>query len=313
MTKNAINGSVINKTAFPGSEDGLSLVELVGTAEVTASISAIKLRLLASATTVCGSAGTAQTTKKAQLSAVESGTAAPSVVAYVKTPFSAYAQAACGAASGVQLAYRMSAVQPSLADAAAAYSYVAAKKSANTAGVAESVNAKATTLVSRGAASLATAVTAANALRKTAFFATGAPSATGIASITFRNRLGATAAPSVAWLVSSILKVTIGARATPTAVTMAYPLRKRLVAPSLQKALAICTSIIFYRKMNLNVTTQANASANAKIRLKFCMSASAIAQATGQATASDFASAIPAPAERLMTVQASDRRVEVTE
>lgn len=312
MTKNAINGSVINKTAFPGSEDGLSLVELVGTVEVTASVSAVNLRLLASATTGCNASGTAQTTRKAQLSAIVSGVSTTSAFVYSKTPFAAYGQSLCNATSGVRLTYRPSAIENAIASTFA-YAYVAAKKSASTSGLAVSANTKANTFASRSSAVAAVAIASATALRKVACSAEAAPTANGIASITFRNRIGATALASAASSLSTRFNVLRGASAVPQAVTLALARNRIAAVLGIQRAIADCTPLYAIRKMNFGAQAQANALASARIRLKRFVSAFATAQATGQSTASDFASSMPAPAERLMTVQASDRRMGVTE
>ncbi len=45
MSNNAINGNAINEASFPGAETGLSLVQLVGTVEVTCSIQSVFVAL----------------------------------------------------------------------------------------------------------------------------------------------------------------------------------------------------------------------------------------------------------------------------
>lgn len=312
MTKNAINGSVINKTAFPGSEDGLSLVELVGTVEVTASVSAVKLRLLASATTGCNATGTAQTTSKAQLSAIVSGVSTTSAFVYSKTTFAAYGQLLCNAVSGVRLTYQQS-VSESAAATASAYAYSAAKNSASASGLAVAADTNANTFVSRSAATDATATASAAALRKTAFGAELALTANGIARIAFISRIHATGTASVAWSASSRFNVLRGASVAPRSDAVVSPGIKLLTVLNRQQAAAECTSLYSVRQIKFDALSQANALSNARIRLKCIVSAFATAQATGQSTASDFASSMPAPAERLMTVQASDRRMGVSE
>jgi hypothetical protein len=80
-----------------------------------------------------------------------------------------------------------------------------------------------------------------------------------------------------------------------------------------QSAVATPFDIDPIRRMVFAATTQANAYADATIGVQYRLSGSTVASAVAQSAASDFASAMPAPSERLMKVPASNRRMEVTE
>lgn len=312
MTKNAINGNAINEVSFPGAEAGLSLVELLGTAEVACSIPSVSLRLTAFATTAPEADGSASTTKRTQLDCLVGAFAACAATAQTLRPVQATTAAICSATAQNRLAYRLNAAAAGSA-AAAVTGFCFAARGASTAPVATTYTAGARTLVPRLAATTGVAGTVVEALRKVPSTATGQAQAIGIGSITFRNRLAATATATAVNAATTRFNLRASASAGPSAVGAVTARRNLAMSLPPQTALAIAYGIEPQMLISLGAFTQANALTDATIRMNYNLSGSVVARAIAQSAASDFASAVPAPSERLMKVPASNRRMEVTE
>lgn len=313
MTKNAINGSVINKASFPGAEAGLSLVELVGTVQVTCTIPSVSLRLTAVAATVPAAAGTASTTKRTQFDCQISASAFTSATALVNRKHGASAAAVCTTSAGVGLAYRSGATTSGIALASASNGYLAVSRGASVSCTATARTAAARTLVYRGASIAGTAAPMVTALRKVPSQAAGSAMALGVAGINFRNQLIASIVATVVSSVSTRFNVRRGASTIPRAVVSGTARRNIRLVLVEQTASATPSNVSPIRRMVFAAPTQANAYADATIRVQYRLSGSTVASAVAQSAASDFASAMPAPSERLMKVPASNRRMEVTE
>lgn len=313
MTQNAINGSAINQTSFPGAEAGLSLVQLVGTVQVTCSIPSVSLRLTAVAATQATASGTISTSKRTQFTCQVSAAATTSATALNNRRNGATGIAVCAASAGVGLKYRPSATASGTAFASPVSGYLHAARNAIALCIASTPATAARTLTRRSAITEGVAGTTANSVRKVPSHASGNAFATVIASIRFRNRLGASTIPTAGFAVSTRFNVRRGASVAPSAVVSALVRTNINLALPVQSAVATASEVLSLRKMSFGATTQANAYANATIRLRYRLSGSVVARALAQSAASDFASAMPAPAERLMKVPASRRRMEVTE
>jgi hypothetical protein len=313
MTKNAINGSVINKASFPGAEAGLSLVELVGTVQVTCTIPSVSLRLTAVAATVPTAAGTASTTKRTQFDCQISASAFTSATALVNRKHGASAAAVCTTSAGVGLAYRSGATTSGTALASASNGYLSAARGASATCSATAQTIAARTLVSRNAISAPSALPAVTAFRKVPSQATGSAYVAGVVGISFKSRLIASAASTASSTASTRFNLRARASTVPVATSVVSARRNLNLALIAQSAIAAPFDIDPIRRMVFAATTQANAYADATIRVKYRLSGSTVARAVAQSAASDFASAMPAPSERLMKVPASNRRMEVTE
>jgi hypothetical protein len=135
----------------------------------------------------------------------------------------------------------------------------------------------------------------------------------GIGSITFKSRLIASTAPTAINIASTRFNQTVGASIAPSAFGTVFARRHVGMIPVLQQAIASTYSIDPQVRISFASVAQANAYASATIRMAYKLSGSGVATAIAQSAASDFASAVTAPAERLMKVPASNRRMEVTE
>ena len=313
MTINAINGGAINAVSFPGAEAGLSLVQLIGTVEVTCSIPSVSLRLTAFATTQPRAAGSASTTKRTQFDCQTSASAFTSAAALVNRKHGASAVAVCTTSAGVGLAYRSGATTSGTALASASNDYLSVPRGASATCSATAQTTAARTLVYRDAITTPSALPAVTAFRKVPSEATGSAYVAGVAGITFKSRLISATEPEALTTASTRFNLRAGASTVPVATSVVSARRNLNLALIAQSAVATCFDIDPIRRMVFAAPTQANAFADATIALKYSLSGSAVASAIAQSAASDFASAMPAPSERLMKVPASNRRMEVTE
>lgn len=313
MSNNAINGNAINEASFPGAETGLSLVQLVGTVEVTCSIQSVSLRLTAFATTEAKAHGTFSTSKRTLFSCETAGSALASASALVKRPNGAASSAVAMTSSFACLKYIFSAATPGAALVPSVNGYIAAARGATVNCHAMTLPAEANTLVSRGVVVAPTAITSAVALRKVPSLATGSAFASAVAGMSFKNRLAAFTEAKVMPSASTRFNVRVGSSAKPEAVVYAGS-RKNINLALMPQAVSATSSVIApIQLLKFSAAAQANALASATIRVKYSLSGFTVASAIAQSAASDFASAMPAPAERLMKVPASNRRMEVTE
>ena len=100
MSRGTINSDDINSTSYPGSEDGLSLIELIGSVEVQCYIPAVGLLLSAAAVTSASASGVvSNTTAKMLLSATTDPSAVTQASARSKVFLSPQVQSAQAATS----------------------------------------------------------------------------------------------------------------------------------------------------------------------------------------------------------------------
>lgn len=309
---NTINSGAINETPFPGAESGLSLVELVGTVEVVCSISAVTLRRSARAVTDPSADGTASTVKKSRLGAAIICNATPTASARRKVSVTSTSQAVCTTAATGRLNFRPSAVASGTAIVTPASGYAAVKRSAIAEVVAAIRPISAKSYAYRNAFSVAAALGSASTLRKLASYIEGAATASTVATAKLRNQLGAQTAAGATGSSSTRVSITLRASGQASAIGTA-PAYTKEPTGAYTPCEATCFSIVSVKGISFGAATQANAVASATMRFRSVVSASVTATAIAQSTATDYATAMPAPAERTMTVQGFDRRMEVTE
>jgi len=312
MTTYAINSGAINVTPFPGAEAGLSLVELTGTVQVVCEIPSFTLRLHAEAPTQPKATGTAQTTKKSLLNAEQtvSATCYAGVLSKLQIPGQTVATAL--SYSGIRLKFPTQTTGLAQASYFTAGSYVSAAKSALASPSAVAV-VSGRTRTPRAASTVATVLSQVSTQRKLAGYVSVVAIATTQAGIVMRNASGATTPCTATGTVSTRTTVTRGGTTQGKVTTSATALAKLRRYPVLQQAVATCFSIQPRQGISFFGIATANASANATIRLKISLSAAATARAIAASAAADYATAMPAPTERLMIVQGYDRRMEVTQ
>lgn len=309
----AINTGAINHVSFPGAEEGLSLVELTGTVEVTCALSAITLRLTASASTSPAAVGSSpNTTARALLAAITVPTALASAAA--RTKIAAPAQALVASADTTVIGrLRFSLSAPSTATAAASVgSYVRAAKSAS-ATASATASAGGRTVVPRSASTACAATTAASALRYRRTAASTSATSTLLASTTAIIRPGATT--SAVASVQATARSSVRRGASTSAVADAAPVVagvKLLTYPQPAVASALAGAIAAQQLCVTGATGVATSSGSASIAYKFRLGATVQGSMISTAAAADYGITQSAPTERLMIVPASDRRMEVT-
>ena len=313
MTTNAINGSAINQTQFPGAETGLSLIELTGTVQVVCNLSGVTLRRAAQATTSPEADGTASTVKKSLLGAAIVCNATSTAVSRRKVSLALSSQQAiCNATTTARINFRQTATTSGSASASTASGYNAVIRRAAVEPTAFAPPIAGKTCVFRGAGATGSALSAVATRRKVA--ATVESSATVSSSVTakIRNRIGAQASAEAVSSSSTKVRITLGASSLARALGTVPAFTKEPTG-AYTPCVATCSSITLISGISFGAAAQANASSSATIRLKYVLFASATATASAQSTAADYATAMPAPAERTMTVQGYDRRMEVTQ
>lgn len=312
MTVGALNSGPLNAVPFPQAEAGLSLIQLVGTVEVTATITTLVTRRVVGASTTAGASGQASFVLHQRVGSriVPQAVCTANNIAKV-TDNVATTRATAATSAGVILKRRASAVVSAAASVACA-AVVKVRRSASStcaasvssidsrAKVARSatVSAQATTfaLLRVKISRAATVVARANSTSRITLVQrpTAIVNATGFGTVTTRNKvaLGATAACSAAVTANAFRKLRIRASATPKALGSAFAGQKMQFG-AVSVGAAVCGI--------------------ARAGIKYRMSASAIAEAITRSAATDYGVAMPAPPERLMFVPASERSMEVTE
>lgn len=310
MTSQALNSGAINSVSFPSSEDGRSLIELVGDVTVSASISHITKRLVV---TIPGQASASPSTPtpsyRIQLNAQTTALAAAFVGAVTKAsvrPVAALASAL--PSSGIRLKIGLSA---------------GTSPSAVAAGSGK-------TIVRRGVSGSGSASGVADTVRRIRVGASGAPSVEPIVSanldvlrsITETARASTSASYRVIQYVSASTQavanhsVVEALKAVRSASTTAYStgeasfvVEANVVATGV--ASASCLDALTWRRTFIGASAESVANSFASTTVIMRMSASTEAAINAMVTAADYASTVPAPDERRMVVQDSPRRMEV--
>lgn len=310
----AINSGAINHVSFPGAEEGLSLIDLTGTVEVVCALSAIRLRLTASAGTVASATGSAPGVKiRAQLAAVFAPTAVTSAGVLTKIAALPDAQIASAVPQVAGVLRFVAAATTTCSASASVGSYVRATRSASTSATGNGA-VMSRSLIPRAASTSAVATTTSSSLRARRIPASTIASAIGVSATKARYRLGAstsgTAAVSTPTLRTKVRRsASTSAVATPAPAAFAI---KGLVFPAPQVASAVAASIAARQLCATAGSTDSSAQGSSGIALLYQLGATIQGSMISTAAAADYGITQAAPTERLMIVPASDRRMEVT-
>jgi len=310
----ALNSGAINHVSFPGAESGKSLIQLVGDVEVTCALTSIYLLKTASAVTTPSATPSESATKiRALLSATQSAQAVSSSGALTKLRTVPVQQAAFAETAVVaRLNRRLAASSSGVATVSTIGGYARATRTAAISAAA-AVFAFAFRYAPRSASTSGVAVSSAAALRKALRSASTTASATCAATVNFKYRPVASVSAAAAGVIPTRVNVRRLANTAGVAVgSSPLALRKRIaeLSPTIAAAVAQVLSER-HRKPNAALTSGV-AQNSAQVAFKFKLGANAVAEAIAASAAEDYAVAAPAPVERLMTVPASDRRMEVT-
>jgi hypothetical protein len=309
-----LNSGAINHTQFPGTEAGKSIINLVGTVEAACSLSSIYLLKTASASVEPSAVtGSASTFVRAQLSASTSAQAGATSGAVTELGTVPSAQSAAALTAAVVLVkQRVFASAIGVATVSTINGYPRADRAA-----AVSAYADAQAFALRGiplsATTKARAVEFASALRKPTRSAATAATANAVATPALLHGVPASGISLATGVATTRVNVRRGASTTGFAVGSA-PIAGRNVLVGLSPLSAFAgTQGASERHYKTNSAAAAGVAAvDANAAFKFNLAASTTAQAIAESAAADYALASPAPVERLMTVPASDRRMEVT-
>ncbi len=312
MTVGALNSGAINAVPFPQAEAGLSLVQLLGTIEVSGSIPALYTRRTVGASTTACANGAAGITFRLQADATAVAQAKCSAHNRTKVRNNvATTEVTATTAAEVLVKHRLSAIQPVRATVACA-AVIKVARAASTQARATVATVAAKTRVPRTAATPARATPSAIAFVKVRRQATTPAKGLSTAHIKLVHRLSATTFVRGLGTAVSTNEIWLGATALAKATTQANALRKRrlgaVTAPS-----AITQVGLAGVRYKLAAQTIGEADGSAQIILAHQVSATTTAEAITRSAATDYGIAMPAPAERLMFVSASERSMEVTE
>jgi hypothetical protein len=309
-----INSGAINHLSFPATETGLSVIQLLGTVEISGTIggSLYILRTASAATNAVASTPNIVAKARMQLGATTACSAVTQATALSKIRVTAVPQEVLAWPEvSVGLRYRFSAQQQASA-VVSAVAFAKTFKTAVTSGAAVPF-VSADTRLRRSASVVCSATTSAFAGRKPQRSASTVAQVVSQASVASRISPHAETVATAVSSVSTRVNLRRSALTTAAAVTSTPTLvRLRLAYPNPEVATAFCSEIALRRRMPLVAFGLAFAENAASAASKFRMSATTVAEAVAFSAAADYAVAAPAPVERLMIVPASDRRMEVT-
>lgn len=315
MTSRAINSDEINSVSFPGAEDGLSLVQLIGTVEVSCSISFVQIRLTASAVVEPSAVVSSPTAKiKSLLGAVIDASAVPAGDTLVKRKSFAEATSARAvvAAATIYRERRLSAIRTATA----------------------TTSASAVLKVPRSAAASSSATTSADSYKNAYLSGSTQPSAVVLAAGSRRVRsVSASTVPRAVVSANRTLIRRIGATTNAQALFSVSYWRKRPSTASTVALASIPNANFYFQLLCLQVQTEASAvpgqvaalsriffgadtlaqsTTEASIKMLLRVGATATATVSSAVAALDYSSTIPAPEERRMRLIEISRRMEVT-
>lgn len=316
MTTATINSNDINSVSFPGSEQGVTLVQLVGAVVVVCSISVINLRVTAAATTTASSESSVATPyTRAQIGAVTEVSATASCGSVVRLAFSVDSQTASATCSaGVFSKRRLSAVGSGVATPQGAGSYLRVARSALVSGQAVSdVSARQNVYLAAASAPSAVVGEITSGRRFSASAVTDGV-VTSIAFTSARFKLSAlSSSVAAAADADPNLRISFGATESAAAFAPAVQTSSRIAAtPSAQQCLALAASAAACIKFFPGASAVAFATGSASQVLFRQVGASVVATVSVAVAAADYSSTIPAPVERRMTLISTSRRMEVT-
>jgi hypothetical protein len=311
----AINSGAINHTSFPGSENGLSLAQMVGSVSVTGTVTGIFVRLTAFATTAPRAATAKPVARlKRTLAAATSGTATATATQLGKIRRSASASARAVSASGVGRRVRLAMTRVASAVVTAKpvlrlrilRSAVAKPTAAATLSSRKKVFLDPVDLVAR-------ARVAVNALRKVRSPAATVGDVNFSVLIALKRRL--TITPVVARALNAATQTTrkmrlaaaLIAQANSAVVALIKVLRRAVVAPQ-----AACSPLASGARVFRQAPIQAQAISVSAAALRISVNAATVASFANYAVAIDLNINQRAAEERRMTVPLDERRMEVT-
>lgn len=317
MPTETVNSGVINKVGFPGAEDGVSLIEMVGEVVATATISSITLRLTAgaavAAAAVCAPAGIKS---RMLLAATTDATAQATAGARTKIQVFPQSQSAVAKATATPaLQTRLGATTAAAASAQTVGGRTFIRRSiaaaASASGSASSYNRAA-----RAASTTATASSPALlALRGLKIAASTTAQVTHSITPTGKYRLRSVTNATGYGLSFALVAKSVGASTNAKALSAPVSAGLYLSAtPNPQSAYASVSAITPKLKQYVGATVNAGAVLSAvPAALRYALGASTIAWVSSAIAAADYSVTIPAPIERQMVLPAMNRRMEVTE
>lgn len=294
MTTNAVNANAINEVSFPGSQDGLSLVQLVGTIVVTCSISSISLVLTASAAQAPEArCGVSAFTIRSQIGASTESSASSLATSVVQARLgasttSSASENAVPAGLKISLAAQSSGVVTQTAQA-----NIHTFRSAPTTGSGSGAVA-ANKYVYVLAASTPSSTSSATALRKLLFAAPAPASADSSVAITFQRRVSAAATPAADDYASEYLARQIGADAVASALSAAG-IQLRILSGTDPMVASALVTVDALNLAALSASTQSVMGAEANITMRSNLSASTVASAASQAGVDAIHTVTPEP------------------
>lgn len=312
MTTAALNSGAVNATRFPGSEEGASIIELLGTVQVSASLSALKLRLQTGArVTASGQGSVIKTTRRALFNASTAPSAiSPAVTFIVKMPAIGQGTASAQVSAACIISHRMSASTQCVATTRAT-SFQITKKSASTTARA-AVSAQSFNRVARTIKATASAVPAALTpwLRRSLTIKQTAK-ATVTCKIIRLRRISAIKNATAVATAGSVKRIFV--RLT-SAIAQAASRAAAGLEISLGGASTSSPSPVFGLVLRLATGASQPAIATAKdadSKAQLLTGAQATPTAIAYAAGADYATKIPAPIERQIAVPFYDRTMKV--
>lgn len=280
MTTNAVNANAINEVSFPGSQDGLSLVELLGTIVVSCSVASVSLILTASAAQAPEAKCSAPAiTLRSQLSATTVPEASSAVNALVKAKrgASGTVQALVAAAPGLKMP--LSAPMTGVATPTAAANIRVFRTGSTNALATGAVASKKNVYLLAAAAP--TASSSVNALREMLFAATTPAVASVSATMTFQRRISSNTTASGTGIASEYLARRIGAIAVSSGLATAGVKLNILSKPDPVLATAI-VAVDAVNEASLSASVQAVSTFSASMIISSRLSATTVAAAVAQ-------------------------------
>jgi hypothetical protein len=309
-----INSGAINTVSFPGAEDGLSLVQLIGEVNVATQISSVYLRLNARAAIGPVADSSSGVLLKIAIGATASCDATGSAAALSKikvfpTGQSAYADALSGIGVQMRIGVSGSGVASIPSTIAKSIAYRSASAQGAASGLISSINR-----ATRGASGAASAqYSQPRVFTKLPLSAATGSYASASASAKAKYRLSAHESASVSWSINGNVENYVSGSTVAEAIVSVVAYSYDRVGLSPIQPRAITSSGV--RLMHL-LSAQGDGMsvvppANPRLILKVGASTSAIVSYA--AAAADYSVTIPAPIERQMIVPEMNRRMEVTE
>lgn len=315
-TTETINSGAINHVGFPGAEDGVSLVEMIGEVTATAVISSLSLRLTArAATTASGLAPPAGDYLELGIGANVSAVADATAASQIKIRVSPRAQNAVAAVSARPiLRIKGGATISATAAAPNVAARTRVRRSAQTSGAA-SASGSSFKRAFRGASSPAVAaIPAALALRRTPTSAITTSQATHSIAATRRFLLSASASGTSQSTVAGLVMRSVGASGSALAQWSVSAGLYLFTAPNPATASANSSNPNAGLRARIGATVVSSAvSPSIPAALRHRTGATTTAWVSSSIAAADYSVTIPAPGERTMVLPAMNRRMEVTE